>query len=166
MTTALEYFEKCAGARGENYLMGGTGFGVGADLAARNSGVELDQLDPQALNQARHRGRAIEAVGAIGLGALGGAGLAAYHHPMSEWFDTGEHASSTLHDMGAGAALGSVAGSYAAPALGGYHSVSKLVEEAKRRRASGDQAPDLPPASPLRANSTEGIIGGEAVPQT
>lgn len=166
MPTALEYFEKCAGARGENYLMGGTGFGVGADLAAHNSGVELDQVDPQAMAQARHRGRAIEAVGALSLGALGGLGLAAYHHPMGEWFDTGDHAGSTLHDMGTGAAAGSIVGSYAAPAISGYHGVSKLVEEAKRRRATGNQAPDLPPVSPLRANSTEGIIGGEAVPQT
>lgn len=145
MSSALEYFEKCAGARGENFLMGGTGFGVGADLAARDSGVDLDQLDPRAMTQARRRGRAIEAVGALGLGALGGVGMALHDQPMDQWFDTGEHTSATLHDLGVGATAGSIAGSYGAPAVGGYHHVSKLIEEAKRRRAA--QATDLPPAA-------------------
>ncbi len=168
MPSALEYFEKCAGQRTDNYLLGGTGYGLGADaaLGGHGEGMTADDLDAGGLSRARHRGRALEAIGTVGLGALGGLGLAAYHHPMHEWFDSGEHAGNTLHDMGIGATVGSLAGGYIPPAIHGYNSTNKLIEEAKRRRATANQAPDLPASNVgLNANSTEGNIGGEAVPQ-
>jgi hypothetical protein len=131
---ALDYFTKCASVRSENYLMGGLGVGVGADAAARNRGLPLDQLDPNAMAQVRRRGRALEAVGALGLGAIGGLGLAAANAPMGEWFDTPTHSGDTLHHLIGGATAGSFIGGNVLPGLGSYNQVSDLIEEKKRQK--------------------------------
>lgn len=131
---ALDYFAKCASVRSENYLMGGLGVGAGADAAARNRGLPLDQLDPNAMAQVRRRGRALEAVGALGLGAIGGIGMAAAGAPLGEWFDTPDHTSSTLHHLIGGATAGSFIGGNVLPGLGSYNQVSDLIEEKKRQK--------------------------------
>lgn len=114
--------------------MGGLGVGAGADAAARNRGLPLDQLDPNAMAQVRRRGRALEAVGALGLGAIGGIGMAAAGAPLGEWFDTPDHTSSTLHHIIGGATAGSFIGGNVLPGLGSYNQVSDLIEEKKRQK--------------------------------
>lgn len=116
--------------------MGGLGVGAGADAAARNRGLPLDQLDPNAMAQVRRRGRALEAVGALrlGLGAIGGIGMAAAGAPLGEWFDTPDHTSSTLHHLIGGATAGSFVGGNVLPGLGSYNQVSDLIEEKKRQK--------------------------------
>lgn len=114
--------------------MGGLGVGAGADAAARNRGLPLDQLDPNAMAQVRRRGRALEAVGALGLGAIGGIGMAAAGAPLGEWFDTPDHTSSTLHHLIGGATTGSFIGGNVLPGLGSYNQVSDLIEEKKRQK--------------------------------
>lgn len=114
--------------------MGGLGVGAGADAAARNRGLPLDQLDPNAMAQVRRRGRALEAVGALGLGAIGGIGMAAAGAPLGEWFDTPDHTSSTLHHLIGGATAGSFIGGNVLPGLGSYNQVSDLIEEKKRQK--------------------------------
>lgn len=120
--------------------MGGLGVGAGADAAARNRGLPLDQLDPNALAQVRRRGRALEAVGALGLGAIGGIGMAAAGAPTGEWFDTPEHTSSTLRHFIGGATAGSFIGGNTLPGLSSYNQVSDLIEEKKRQKSTEQAA--------------------------
>lgn len=155
MVSAVEYFEKCAGARMDNYVQGGSGHGLGADLAARTNGdASLDDLDAQGLQRGRNRGRALEAIGSIGLGAAGALGLAGMHHSPGDWFSDWDHTKSTLGDFAAGSSLG-IVGGMVPSVVHGYTDTNKLIEEAKQRRLKGDQAPD-------KANSTASLLGGSS----
>lgn len=124
--------------------MGGLGVGVGADAAARSRGMSLDEIDPRSMAQVRRRGRALEAVGALGLGAIGGFGLAAADAPVGEWFDTPDHTSDTLHHLVGGATAGSFIGGNLLPGLASHRQVSNLIEAKKRQRFQEQSASQLP----------------------
>lgn len=141
---ALDYFAKCASVRSENYLMGGLGVGAGADAAARSRGMSLDELDPRAMAQVRRRGRALEAVGALGLGAIGSVGLAASNAPVDQWFDTTEHSVDTAHNLLTGMTAGSFIGGNLLPGLASHRQVGDLIEAKKRQRFQEQSASQSP----------------------
>jgi len=143
--------------RSMNYLAGGAGFGVGSDYAAHNhrSGLGVNDLPSDDLNEIRGKGRAMGALGAALLGGLGGIGLAWSEHDPAEWL---QYPGDTAKNLISGSSLG-LLGGFVPPAVYGASQTSAMLDaeaKARREKAKHDAQPSpnvQPVASPLSATT-------------
>ena len=118
--------------RALNYLAGGTGFGVGADLAARQSmtGLNVNDIPEDEMMPVRTKGRALGAIGAGLLGGLGALGLAWSEHDPSEWLS---HPLDTAKNMASGSTVG-ILGGLVPPAIYSNIKTKELLDDEVARR--------------------------------
>jgi hypothetical protein len=159
----LDATSKTALQRSMNYLAGGAGFGIGSDLAARNSlsGLGVNDLPEEQLAPIRGRGRAMGALGAGILGTIGALGMAGMEHSPGEWLD---YPGDTIKNFSTGATLG-LLGGFVPPAIYGHMKTKEMLDEEARKRnleaRNASRHADNSANSPVTTHPTTG-----SAPQT